>query len=215
MSYVSSKEIAEKWGITERAVRKYLIDGRISGAYKESGEWLIPEDSVKPARKTRKDAGIYEDDLPHILLYEMKNKVKGGIYHKLQVDFAYNSNHIEGNQLTEDQTVVAQELKYGRITYEQSLTDPRGSVLLQCVGASQIVMPDMFYGETKPNAVYLLCSDGFRHYMSETDLYNSLSDIIDNDDEEEWKRKLTEITESNKEKGEKDNITSVVLKLSK
>ena len=104
MSYVSSKEIAEKWGITERAVRKYLIDGRISGAYKESGEWLIPEDSVKPARKTRKDAGIYEDDLPHILLYEMKNKVKGGIYHKLQVDFAYNSNHIEGNQLTEDQT---------------------------------------------------------------------------------------------------------------
>ena len=104
MSYVSSKDIAEKWGITERAVRKYLIDGRISGAYKESGEWLIPEDSVKPARKTRKDAGIYEDDLPHILLYEMKNKVKGGIYHKLQVDFAYNSNHIEGNQLTEDQT---------------------------------------------------------------------------------------------------------------
>ncbi len=39
-----------------------------------------------------------------VLEFEKKNKIKGGIYHRMQVDFAYNSNHIEGSRLTHDQT---------------------------------------------------------------------------------------------------------------
>lgn len=35
---------------------------------------------------------------------EKKYQIHGGIYHALQVDFAYNSNHIEGSRLTHDQT---------------------------------------------------------------------------------------------------------------
>ena len=42
--------------------------------------------------------------LTDTLLFEKKNKISGGIYHKMQVDFAYNSNHIEGSKLTHDQT---------------------------------------------------------------------------------------------------------------
>ena len=38
------------------------------------------------------------------LLHEKKRKISGGLYHRLQVDFAYNSNHIEGSRLTHDQT---------------------------------------------------------------------------------------------------------------
>lgn len=38
------------------------------------------------------------------LKYEKNNKISGGIYHKLQVEFTYNSNHIEGNKLSEEQT---------------------------------------------------------------------------------------------------------------
>lgn len=38
------------------------------------------------------------------LLFEKNNNIKGGIYHRLQIDFAYNSNHIEGSRLTHDQT---------------------------------------------------------------------------------------------------------------
>ena len=30
--------------------------------------------------------------------------VRGGIYHRLQVEMTYNSNHIEGSQLTQEQT---------------------------------------------------------------------------------------------------------------
>lgn len=38
------------------------------------------------------------------LKYEKNNKISGGIYHKLQVEFTYNSNHIEGSKLSEEQT---------------------------------------------------------------------------------------------------------------
>lgn len=42
--------------------------------------------------------------LTDTLLFEKNNKVSGGIYHKMQVDFAYNSNHIEGSRLSHEQT---------------------------------------------------------------------------------------------------------------
>lgn len=42
--------------------------------------------------------------LGHTLLREKENGVKGGLYHKVQIELAFNSNHIEGNQLTHDQT---------------------------------------------------------------------------------------------------------------
>ena len=65
--------------------------------------------------------------------------------------------------LTRDQTVVAREVEQGLLTLEQAETDPRRSVLLQCIGASDVVYPDFFLGEVKKDAVYMLCSDGFRH----------------------------------------------------
>ena len=42
--------------------------------------------------------------LLEVLLSEKNSKNKNGIYHRLQIDFAYNSNHIEGSRLTHDQT---------------------------------------------------------------------------------------------------------------
>lgn len=38
------------------------------------------------------------------LISEKENRNKNGIYHRMQIDFAYNSNHIEGSRLTHDQT---------------------------------------------------------------------------------------------------------------
>ncbi|HEL2056004.1 TPA: Fic family protein [Streptococcus suis] len=42
--------------------------------------------------------------LGHRLVREKVNRVKGGLYHKVQIELAFNSNHIEGSQLTHDQT---------------------------------------------------------------------------------------------------------------
>lgn len=47
----------------------------------------------------------------NVLLNEKKRGISGGLYHRLQVDFAYNSNHIEGSRLTHDQTRYIFETK--------------------------------------------------------------------------------------------------------
>lgn len=114
-------------------------------------------------------------------------------------------------QITEDQTVVAQELKYGRITPEEAAVDPRQSVLLQCVGASQNVIPDYFFGTTLQNATYMLCSDGFRHLISEQEIYNFFnSDILSSN--EIMNRHSLELIEINKQRMEKDNISVALIK---
>lgn len=101
MDYLNVAETAKKWGISERAVRRYCSEGRINGAKYDKGVWAIPVDATKPARTNQKSNEL---TLLQILRREDRLRVKGGIYHKVQVELTYNSNHIEGSRLTEDQT---------------------------------------------------------------------------------------------------------------
>ena len=101
MNYTTVAEIAKKWGVSERAVRNYCAEGRVAGAILEGKTWKIPENVEKPVRKKREDAS---NTLLDILKEEKKAKLRGGIYHRVQVDLTYNSNHIEGSRLTHDQT---------------------------------------------------------------------------------------------------------------
>ena len=101
MEYVSVAEMAKTWGISERSVRNYCANGRIADAKLIGKTWYIPEDAQKPDRVNKKK------DTPSLLqiLREQKAaKMTGGIYHKIQIDLTYNSNHIEGSRLTHDQT---------------------------------------------------------------------------------------------------------------
>lgn len=100
MEYLTVKEIALEWGISERAVRKYCANGRIKNAKQENGIWLIPRGTDKPEKISR----IKELTLLQVLRREDRLRTKGGIYHRVQVELTYNSNHIEGSRLTEDQT---------------------------------------------------------------------------------------------------------------
>ncbi len=98
---MTSKEASILWNISIRSVRNYCILGRVEGTIFDDGEWKIPHDAKKPARINEKTNKNY---LLEKLREEKKYGIKGGIYHKLQVDLTYNSNHIEGNELTHDQT---------------------------------------------------------------------------------------------------------------
>lgn len=98
MEYLTAKEIANKWNISDRSVRNYCAIGRIPGAYLKGKVWLIPEDAKKQVRNKK------EETLLKILQDEKDNKYSGGIYHKTQIDLTYNSNHIEGSCLSHDQT---------------------------------------------------------------------------------------------------------------
>jgi fido (protein-threonine AMPylation protein) len=102
MKMLSVADQAAKWGVAERTVRNYCAHGRIPGAVLKGKTWLIPEDAERPTRINRRD------ELPQTLLErlrtEKKQRLPGGIYHKVQVDMTYNSNHMEGSRLTHEQT---------------------------------------------------------------------------------------------------------------
>lgn len=102
MNYLSVVEVAKKWGISERSVRNYCAQGRVQGAFLTGKTWNIPSDAQKPMRMQKKITKQVR--LIDVLKREQESQLSGGIYHKVQVDLTYNSNHIEGSRLTHDQT---------------------------------------------------------------------------------------------------------------
>ena len=113
--------------------------------------------------------------------------------------------------LTKDQTVVGREIELGILTPQEAERDPRRNVLLQCVGASDMVYPDMFFGNTALGAVYMLCSDGFRHEITEREIYDYLNPnvMVDADG---MKRNMDSLIELNKQRQERDNITVITVR---
>lgn len=102
MKYISVAEAAKNWGVSERSVRGYCAGGKIDGAFLTGKTWNIPETAKKPDRINKKiDA---PKTLLEVLKAEKVAKLHGGIYHKIQIDLTYNSNHMEGSRLTHDQT---------------------------------------------------------------------------------------------------------------
>ena len=101
IKYMTIKEASILWNLSERSVRNYCALGRVEGAVIEGGVWKIPLNAKKPVRANEKENKNY---LLERLREEKKHGIKGGIYHKLQIDLTYNSNHMEGSELTHDQT---------------------------------------------------------------------------------------------------------------
>lgn len=102
MNYLSVTKTAKKWNISERSVRNYCASGKVDGAFLTGKTWNIPEDAQKPDRANKKIE--LPTTLLEVLSAEKKSKLSGGIYHKVQIELTYNSNHIEGSRLTHDQT---------------------------------------------------------------------------------------------------------------
>ncbi len=100
--YLTVSEIAAKWRVSERSVRNYCANDRVEGAFLAGKTWFIPNDAEKPERSNaqEKEPGSLLD----ILRNEKSKGYRGGIYHRTQIEFAYNSNHIEGSRLTPEQT---------------------------------------------------------------------------------------------------------------
>ena len=102
MKYVSVAQIAKKWGVSERTVRNYCAEGKIPEAFLTGKTWNIPEDAQRPDRVNKKSDE--PETLLDVLRIEKASGTKGGIYHKVQIELTYNSNHMEGSRLTHDQT---------------------------------------------------------------------------------------------------------------
>ncbi|MDY0289524.1 MAG: Fic family protein [Sphaerochaeta sp.] len=102
MKYVSVAQIAQTWAMSERGVRNYCAQGKIEGAFLKGKAWHIPENARKPERITKQTEP--SSGLSSILKEEKQKRRRGGIYHKIQIDLTFNSNHMEGSKLSHDQT---------------------------------------------------------------------------------------------------------------
>ena len=118
MEYISVSQFAKKYGISERTARNYCATGKIEGAFLTGKTWNIPADAMLPKRSKKKVSLLLA-----ALREQKESKLKGGIYHRVQIDLTYNSNHIEGSRLTKEQTRYIFETNTIGITTENTRID--------------------------------------------------------------------------------------------
>ena len=124
MEFMTTKEASKKWNISERRIRKLLKDGRIEGAVKNGNSWNIPIDALKPVDKRiiKPDHNDFIINLPDNFFDEVDNLKKEldnkrpipkdtlrTLQEKINLEWTYNSNGIEGNTLTLKETQVVLE----------------------------------------------------------------------------------------------------------
>lgn len=102
MEYLSAAQFAQKYGVSERTARNYCAQGKIEGAFLTGKTWNIPADAKLPRKKNARNQQA--SPLLKALRREKNAQMKGGIYHRTQIDLTYNSNHMEGSRLTHEQT---------------------------------------------------------------------------------------------------------------
>ena len=103
--YITVKQAAEKWGISDRRVRILCFEGKIPGAYQEGRAWKIPYDATKPTDKRYKTTKSLIPVLEKKLVdLKARRPLTEGELERLNEEFlteyTYNSNAIEGNTLT-------------------------------------------------------------------------------------------------------------------
>ena len=99
MEFLSVAEFAALHGVSERTVRNHCATGKIAGAFLTGKTWNIPADALLPKRGAARVMPLLA-----VLREQKQMRLKGGIYHRTQIDLTYNSNHIEGSRLTHEQT---------------------------------------------------------------------------------------------------------------
>ncbi len=123
--YLSARETAEKWNISEKRVRVLCRENRIAGAVQSGRNWLIPSDAVKPAdaRLKKAESRLSLIDDKKAALDACRPLTEGEaerLAREFIVEYTYNSNAIEGNTLTLRETdLVLRGLTIG----EKSLKD--------------------------------------------------------------------------------------------
>lgn len=174
-------------------------------------------------------SGLVQDLNIEIMRHGTKDKINlgttltamlfvGGRYSIVHVgdSRAYEITADEAKQLTHDQTFVAQEIESGKMTEEEAKVHPDRNVLLQCVGSSVEVVPEIIHGTLNKQATYLVCSDGFRHELSPQEICDTFKksvteDLWDGRDGAQVSACIDDAIEEVMKRGEQDNITAVLL----
>ena len=113
MEYIKISAAAEKWGISARRIRTLCVEGKIDGAIRKGKLYMIPADATKPTDRRLGRAGLLSAiEKKRIHLSKLRPLTPGEVERLRQefmIEFTYNSNAIEGNTLTLQETALALE----------------------------------------------------------------------------------------------------------
>lgn len=112
--------------------------------------------------------------------------------------------------MTKDHTLIAQEIEKGNLTPEQAKRSNIRHFLTRCIGVEEQANADFYTGEVLPGDSFLLCSDGFYHKVSLDEIWNTVY-FGHSFDPNEMKDREQFLTETDKQRGEKDNISVITV----
>ena len=113
-------------------------------------------------------------------------------------------------QITQDQSLVASKVERGLMSAQAAQKSREKNYLLECLGITNHVNMIFSTGQIQPNATYVLCSDGFWHYLEDGDLARYLSSkVIRNN--QTARMHMNFLVEQVKMRGEKDNISAIAV----
>ena len=158
-----------------------------------------------------------------LLEYSNKNKVKLGttLTALFAIEDEYEILHIGDCRvyninnslklLTKDQTLVEREIDRGNLTREEARINKKRNILLQCIGASINLEPVITKGKLERDSVYIICSDGLYHELLEDEFikYFNPSNINSKENMDYITKEVVELV---KNRGERDNITILLIK---
>jgi protein phosphatase len=151
--------------------------------------------------------------------YSQEHPETSGMGNTLTMMIAWGNNALVGHigdsrlyrlrgdsltQLTNDHSLVAEQVRLGKLTPEQARVHPTRHILSRVMGSRQFVTPDIFETDIQVNDVFMMCSDGITGMIEDT----RIKEILTGNQPENAAVKLVEA--ANKAGG-KDNSTAVVL----
>lgn len=182
-------------GISDTGIEDYMIRRQWTAVVEKVNSWIL-----EYSRENKCKMGT---TVTAMLLTEQR-------YYILNIGDtrAYEVTPYGMHQLTVDHTLIQREVEKGNLTKEQAESAPMKNVLTRCVGIEEDVFPDLFFGDTKEGAVYLICSDGFRHRISESEM---IGQLYDSGIGFSMERRQELLIELDKQRGETDNISVVTV----
>ena len=109
-------------------------------------------------------------------------------------------------QLTNDHSLVMEQVRRGLITVEEADQSQMQNVIIRALGSEETIEPDLADHRFEPGDILLLCSDGLSRYVKEAAILDVLSQVHDLD------QACRELVEAAKTGGSDDNITSLLMR---
>ena len=104
MEFITTKEAADKWELSEQAVRRFCRNGKVPGAIHDGSTWLIPEKARRPCKSESVSVETtHMHPLAKSLVRQKTKKIYHGLYDYVQINLTYSSSRMASNRLTRNQ----------------------------------------------------------------------------------------------------------------